>query len=131
MQGSFDRTLEAELSGPHRWTAVPSSDEEERHKYLVSNLRTGFSREEFQGLFGMDVEEAVPEAIARLLALDVIDLDDEELHSRTGSHAQNATYRVLLYSPAMMQRIDRVWGSEYEPDEDYEARLRTLVEAHN
>ena len=130
MQGSFDDTLDAELEGPHRWTAVPSSDEEERHKYLASNLRTGFTRAEFSDLFGMDVEEAVPDAIEQLKALGVVRVDEEEVYSHTGTHSQNATYRVLLYSPAMMERIDRVWGAEYDPNTDYDDRLRTLVEAH-
>ena len=130
MQGSFDESLESELDGPHRWTAVPSSDEEERHKYLASNLRTGFTRAEFRDLFGMDVEEAVPHALEQLKALDVIAIDDDEVYTRTGTHTQNAIYRVLLYSPAMMDRIARVWGSEYNPDVDYTERLRTLVETH-
>jgi coproporphyrinogen III oxidase-like Fe-S oxidoreductase len=129
MRGGFDETLSQELEGEAEWMAVPSSEVEERHKYLVSNLRTGFSRVEFRELFGLDVAEAVPDMLEKLQDLGVACLGEEELHSRTGTHAENLIYRVLLYSPMMMERIDRKWGGLYDPDVDYRERLSTLIEA--
>ena len=131
MRGDFDQTLARELGGERGWMAVPACDVEEQHKYLVSNLRTGFALEEFREIFGQDVRDVVPDALERLVDLDVIDIDDEQLVSRTGTHARNLVHRVLLYSPMMMERVDRVWGPEYDRGEDYEGRLRILVGAHD
>ena len=65
----FDPSLQRELGGVRRWRAIRAGLEEERHKYLVSNLRTGFTRTEFRSLFGVDPIDAAPEGFAALEAM--------------------------------------------------------------
>jgi len=125
----FDPALERDLSGDRRWTAVASDLTEEAHTYLVSNLRTGFDVAEFDALFGCRPERVAGEALEKLAALGVLERSEERVDTRTGTHGENLTYRVLLYSPAHRARAWEVWGAEYEPTEDYVARLEELVES--
>lgn len=125
----IDGALKREREEGRRWWGVPADDAEERHKYLVSNLRAGWDRAEFQRLFGMDCLDAAPDALGKLQALGVLDIGPDRVTSRTGKHSDNSTYAVLLYSPAFLARVRAGWGAEYDPGVDYAARLRTLVEA--
>jgi oxygen-independent coproporphyrinogen-3 oxidase len=124
----LDGALRREREHGRRWWGVPADDAEERHKYLVSNLRAGWDRAEFQRIFGMDCLEAAPEALQKLQDLDVLSVGPGRVTSRTGKHSDNTMYAVLLYSPAFMARVRAGWGAEYDPGVDYGARLRTLVE---
>ncbi len=124
----MDPGLAKRIEGDRTWQAVPADDAEERHKYLVENLRTGFERQEFIDLFGMDCLEAAPDAFRKLEWLGVLEIGEERIHSYTPTHADNAMYRALFYSPAFMQRAERGWGAEYDRSVDYRDKLRHLVE---
>ena len=126
----FDPALQRELSGDRRWTAGASSETEEAHKYLVSNLRRGFSLDEYRGLFGGHPRDVAGEALDQLTALGVLRETEGQIETHTGHHGENLVYRVLLYSPEHRARAWAVWGGEYDPDADYPAQLRGLVESH-
>jgi coproporphyrinogen III oxidase-like Fe-S oxidoreductase len=125
----FDKALGRELGGERRWRAIPADSAEEQHKYLVSNLRTGFARSEFDALFAVDPISVAPEAFQDLVDLGIIHVTDTEIHCRAENAADDLLYRTFFYSPAMMKRARAVWGPDYNRTEDYEARLRTLVES--
>jgi len=129
VQEGFDPSLKREIGGVRRWRAIRSDLQEERHKYLVSNLRTGFTRTEFRSLFNIDPVEAAPEGLAALEALGIVHLGKEEISCTTSTAAEDLTYRTFLYSPALMERARTVWGAEYERDADYGSRLQQLVES--
>jgi coproporphyrinogen III oxidase-like Fe-S oxidoreductase len=125
----FDAALKREREGERRWRAIRSDLAEERHKYLVSNLRTGFTRTEFKALFNIDPVEAMPEGLSQLEELGVVHLGEEEISCTTETAAENMTYRTFLYSPAMMERAHEVWGKDYDRQADYAGELERLVES--
>jgi coproporphyrinogen III oxidase-like Fe-S oxidoreductase len=125
----FDPSLSRELSGKRVWRAVRSSDREEIHKYLVSNLRTGFTPTEFRSLFNCDPQDIAREPLNQLVDLGVLHVGKDELYCDSGDHSQNLIYRTFLMSPEHLARAREVWGAEYDRDLDYKARIRVLCES--
>jgi oxygen-independent coproporphyrinogen-3 oxidase len=125
----FNPALKRELAGTRRWRAIRADATEEQHKFLVSNLRTGFTRAEFAQIFGKDPIATAPEAFQDLVDLGALSVTKTAVHSRTKTAAENMLFRTFLYSPALMDRARVVWEPEYEPQTDYLARLNTLVES--
>jgi oxygen-independent coproporphyrinogen-3 oxidase len=122
--------LDAELSGqPRRWRAVRADLQEERHKYLVSNLRSGFSRAEYAGLFGTDPLDDLPEAFEDLHQLGLLRQRGDRVWTRPMDTAEAITARVLLYSPAQLERAREVWGPGYDRGAGYAAELQRLCGA--
>ncbi len=120
--------LQEWLDGQPRWQAIPTDLVEERHKYLAENLRTGFTRAEFVELFGVDCMEVAGPALERLQQYGAVRIDAQRITATPKSAADNAIYRVLLYSPAFAARAWAQWGAEYEAGTDYRERMRELVE---
>lgn len=120
--------LQERAEGQHRWQAIPSDPTEEQHKFLAENLRTGFVRAEFIDLFGLDCMAVARPALERLQQYGAIAIDAERIRATPKSAADNAVYRVLLYSPAFAARAWAAWGGEYEAGIDYRERMRVLVE---
>ena len=125
----IDPALQRDLNGERRWHAIPVDDEEERHKYLVSNLRTGFTRTEFRELFDVDPIEAAPDAFEKLGRLGVVCVEDDEVYCRTETAQDDYVYRTLFYSKAQHDRAREIWGHEYDRNEDYSAKLTELIES--
>ena len=129
VQAGFDPSLMREIGGERRWRAIRSDPAEERHKYLVSNLRTGFTRTEFRALFDMDPAQAAPDGFEALEALGIIHMGKEEISCTTQTASEDLVYRTFLYSPALKRRAQEVWGAEYDRSTDYQALLKQLVES--
>lgn len=123
----FDPVRQDQPLTERRWRALWGDEVEEQHKYLVSNLRTGFSRQEFRDLFGEDVLERHGERLDILQRLGRVVVDEEEVHTFTRNHVDDMVHRSLLYSPAVEARFREVWGDRYDPDEDYVSALGTLI----
>lgn len=121
--------IEQWTAGGGRWLAVPSDDLEEQHKYLISNLRTGFPRAEFRQLFGRDCRELEGDPLGRLEALGLLRVGEERVEAAPHGQVQYLVLRGLLYSPAFLARALARWGGEYEPETDYAARIAALVNA--
>jgi coproporphyrinogen III oxidase-like Fe-S oxidoreductase len=126
---SFDASLDRELAGDRRWRAIRSDHTEEMHKYLVSNLRTGFSRSEFVAIFGKDPTDIVPKAFEILENLGIIHVGVDEIYTNVPTAADDLIYRTFLYSPALMSRAQEVWGPDYDRSADYGAVLEQLMES--
>lgn len=112
-----------------RWRAVPSDDLEEQHKYLVSNLQTGFTRSEFHGIFGCDVLDAHAEVMQNLSRLGVVEVDGDDVRTYWDHSADCMIYRGLLYSRAHDARAREVWGAEYQRDADYRGQIIKMIGA--
>jgi coproporphyrinogen III oxidase-like Fe-S oxidoreductase len=125
----FDEGLARESATGRVWRGVAVDDREEQHKYLVTNFRTGFSRAEFESIFGVDVCTVAPEAFEKLEALGVISVDDEHVRTYVNSPMEDFTYRTFLYSPKHMARAREVWGSDFDPEIDYTEQLLELTES--
>lgn len=128
----FDRGFEsAKNPAPlenWRWRAIMTDTVEEQHKYLVSNMRSGFLRSEFRELFGVDAVETHASAFEKLESLGAVVIEPDFVTSHTGTHADNLMYRVFLHSQAVNERARAVWGASYDPDVDYRGKMRELVE---
>jgi oxygen-independent coproporphyrinogen III oxidase len=125
----LDPALQRDLKGGRKWHAIAVDDKEERHKYLVSNLRTGFTRTEFQSIFGMDPVAAAPEAFEKLGRLGVVHVSDDEIYCKTDTAKDDLVYRTFFYSEGQHARAREVWGSEYDRSMDYKSKLTELVES--
>jgi len=125
----FDPSLQRDLKGGRKWHAISVDDKEERHKYLVSNLRTGFTLAEFRTLFGMDAVDAAPKAFEKLGRLGVVHVGDKEVHCKTDTAIDDLVYRTFFYSEGQHARAREVWGPDYDRNVDYRAKLTELVES--
>ena len=125
----FDPSLNKDIAGNRRWRAIRSDDTEEMHKYLVSNLRTGFTRTEFKSIFGTDPIAAAPEAFRKLEALGVVFPSEDDIYCRTETAADDLIYRTFFYSADQHERAKEVWGHEYDKSQDYRSKLDELVES--
>ena len=120
--------LEAERRGRRKFSAVRVDEAEERSRYLVHNLRSGFELAEFQELFGTTPSQAGGEGWRQLEELGVVAVSDGRVVSDLASHADWLIYRSLLYGDLVQERIAAVWDSDYDPNLDYRAKLHELVE---
>ena len=126
--GHFDEALQRDLNNERKWQAIPVNDQEERHKYLVSNLRTGFTRTEFKQIFKMDPLEAAPEAFKKLTLLGVVQVGDDEIACRTENPKDDYIYRTFFYSVQQHARAREIWGANYDRNTDYSSMLSELLE---
>ena len=129
VSAGFDPSLNKDIAGDRQWRAIRSDDKEEMHKYLVSNLRTGFTRTEFSSIFGKDPVDAAPEAFRKLQALGVVHPSDDEIYCRTETAADDLIYRTFFYSDEQHLRAKEVWGDEYDKTVNYREKLDELVES--
>jgi oxygen-independent coproporphyrinogen-3 oxidase len=109
------------------WRAVASDEVEERHKYLVSNLRTGWDEAEFAGLFGVGSREVAPDALATLEALGLLTQRGPRWDASPMRTVEHRVAQVLLYSSAHLARAREVWGPGYDPHIDYFVALNRMV----
>ena len=98
------------------------------HKYLVTNLRVGFSFQEFTDTFGEDALAVAGDSLRKLERLNLIDIKEAGVVSRRTTNLQSLVARGLLYSEDFMNRIRQKWGAEYRDNIDYMEKLRTLAE---
>jgi oxygen-independent coproporphyrinogen III oxidase len=125
----YEASLRRDVGGDRRWRGIDATGQEEHHKYMVTNLRTGWDNAEFRALFGCEPTDLAPKALQKLADLDVLDITDDRVVTRTGVHADTMTYRVLLYSEAFMDVVRRGWGPKYDRSADYPGLLRKMLEA--
>ena len=125
--GGFVPALREQNAGERRYIGVASPDVEEAHKYMVTNIRNGFTLAEFRDLFRRDPDDIAGDALGVLERLGVAERTPERVVFRSGSTVDALVYRTLLYSPAQLERARQVWGRKYDPSVDYRAQLATLV----
>ncbi len=124
----FQTSLQRDMGEPGRqWEGVRVDALEEQHKYLVRNFRAGWSRAEFQQLFGCDCVERHDESLQRLTELGVLRVQGDRVRTFTRNVAEVLTYSSLLFSEKLAARAREVLASRYDPDTDYQARIRDYV----
>ncbi|PKN57710.1 MAG: hypothetical protein CVU56_09820 [Deltaproteobacteria bacterium HGW-Deltaproteobacteria-14] len=120
--------LAADRVGVRRYHALAVDDVEERHRYLVHNLRTGFALSEFAGLFGTTPWEAAPVGWRRLEELGLIEVVGDQVITDLRNTVDEQIHRVLLYGDYVLERVEACWGAEYDRSVDYAARLELMLE---
>jgi len=107
--------------------AVPSGVEDEAHRYVIANLQEGFLLSRFRKLFAREPRELNPEAWDLLLDTGVLSIVGDEVKSHIRSHRERLIYGVLFYSPWVVQRMNDLWGDEYNPTEPYLEWLNAMT----
>lgn len=120
-------SLREQNAGARAYVGCPSPLEEERHKYMVTNIRAGFDREEYRGLFGVDAAEHFADTLRDLERLGAVVITPRQIRFRTGDAAQAKVLRTLFYSEAQLRRSEEVWGHEYDPTADYMRQVEYLI----
>ena len=128
MNGGFDRGLKQRVYDDWRWTGVPSSIEEEMHKFVIRNFHATIDRGVFVELFGIDCLDVFGEQFSILEELGAVEIKEEGI-KYIGFENASIVYRGFLYSNAQLERIKNIWGADYDPDDDVYAKLRIYIEA--
>ncbi len=111
----------------HRtYYAVPSDDDEEAHRYLLHNFQDGYAVSHFRSLFGRAPWEVAPDGWKDLEDMGALSVEGDRVIAHVDPHADKVIYGVFLYSPAVLERMDRLWGTEYDRTVDYEAWVRDI-----
>ncbi|TNF24219.1 MAG: radical SAM protein [Deltaproteobacteria bacterium] len=121
-------TLERDRTQPRRYRALAVDDVEERHRYLVHNLRTGFKLSEFDALFGTTPWEAAPKGWQRLDDLGLVEVVGDDVVTDLRNTLDEQIHRVLLYGDFVLDRVEAVWGAQYDRSVDYAGRLALMLE---
>jgi hypothetical protein len=118
--------VEAYCRGDRRYIAVRSDDVEERHRYLIHNLRHGISRPRFREIFGIDPLEMSKQAWEDLTYFEVVREEGDRIESVLPSRTEWLVYRTVLYGERTLEIIREKWDPEYDQRIDYEMRLREM-----
>jgi|GEM_PF-1721245 len=121
-------TLARDRERPRRFHALAVDDVEERHRYLVHNIRTGFKLSEFQRLFGTTPWDAAPRQWQMLDDLGLVEIVGDDVITAMRNTLDEHIHRVLLYGDQVLERVEAVWGHEYDTSVDYAARLELMLE---
>lgn len=127
VDGAVGDGVRKELSGGRRYWGVPADDVEEMHKFVVTNIRGEFQREEFRGLFGRDALEALADVFSIYRELGVVDVLDDRVVFRTGDAVEAKIYRYIAASQAGWKRAWDTWGHLYDRGTDYVEQMRYLM----
>jgi oxygen-independent coproporphyrinogen-3 oxidase len=115
--------------GPQTYFALASNNEEEKHRYLVYHVQSGFSLKDFRNQFGTDPQELCPEAWSDLEELDRISIEQDQVTVHVRGYDDVALFRVFFYSPRVIERARQLWAHEYDRSADYEGWLRRICRA--
>ena len=92
---------------------------EDPHHFLYAALKTGFSRRDFQGRFGMGANDVAPQAFEILLALGVMTIDGDQVAHKASTAHELATYQTFFLSQEDQARLQTGLTEEYDADADY------------
>ena len=110
-----------------QWKAVDSGLREEMHKFMIRNMPTSVCRSTFQQLFQTDCMDVMGKQLRVLEKLGAIEINSDKIRY-IGLPKAWVVYRGLLYSPAVQQRAEEVWGNEYDQEKDYYGQLSKYLE---
>ena len=104
-------------------------EEEDKVRYVISNLRSGFSRIDYQNLFGSDVVEDFCEQLTFLQQKqDAIQVTATEIVSKI-RHSQHAVlYAKLFFSETYHQKLREQYAHKYDKNIDYIKELQAHYE---
>ncbi len=114
---SSERRIQVDLNDP----------KEAQHQYLMENFRTGFNRLEFKQRFGVDAAKVVRGPFEKLIAMGLVSMDGNNVRTHLADAAEENTFRPFLYSASYAAKAKEVWGEEYDPSVDYQAKIKQLT----
>lgn len=126
-KGFVPSLREQNAAGERVYMGIRADIREEMHKYVVTNIRGGFDRQEFRDLFGADAVEEMPEGFKALQDLGAVEITPQRVRFRTGRQVDALVYRLFFYSDQMVGLAMQAWGKDYDPSADYMSHLEYLV----
>ncbi len=97
-------------------------------RFIMGNLREGFSRIHFHDLFGYDVLEQFWRPLVWLKQQGVVEITRTSIRSHIQRRADQLAMSKLLWDASVMEDLRQIWADEYDPDVDYEAALLAQVD---
>ena len=127
--GNFDTSLQRMVydKDEPRWLGVPTSIQEEKHKFVIRNFASGINRATYKTLFHEDCLQTFEKAFAILDELGVLKVSDEKIQF-DGPSACVLVYRGFLYGEDVCKRIEDTWKNKYDAHENYYAQLDYLLD---
>jgi coproporphyrinogen III oxidase-like Fe-S oxidoreductase len=121
--GGIDVALGRLRRGGNTFYALPAGDAEEAHRFIIHNLQDGFTAARFRALFGKEPWEVAPSSWAELVEHGIVKVEGDAVRFDVPTYAERAIYGVFFYSEAVRERMERLWGAEYDPAVDYRRRV--------
>ncbi len=101
---------------------------QEQIRYIISNLRTGFSRVDFEEIFGEDCLENFWLQFSILQKMGKINVDALTVESKMESSYDSILYAKLFFEEEYHELLRQEYQDEYEPATDYIRELEKLYE---
>jgi len=98
-------------------------------RFIMSNLREGFSRVHFHDLFGEDVMARFWRPLVWLQRQGVVKITRTAIRSHIERRADQLTYSKLFWDAAVVDSLRAQWADEYDPEVDYAPALLAQVDA--
>jgi coproporphyrinogen III oxidase-like Fe-S oxidoreductase len=105
------------------------TDHDDAIRFIMSNLREGFSRIHFHDLFGHDVLERFWRPLVWLQRQGIVEITRTSVRSKIDRRADQLALSKLFWDEAVVDALRTQWADEYDPDTDYEAALLAQVDA--
>jgi oxygen-independent coproporphyrinogen-3 oxidase len=102
---------------------IRSNGKREMVKYVVNNLRSGFSKSSFRKIFGVDVEDVFKKELKELEALGKATLTNNEVKTSLQNYKEYITLAKHLYPKDMIREIMEEKGEKFRPHKDYRREL--------
>ena len=106
----------------------PITVEDDKVRFVISNLRTGFSQITYEHIFGQDVLCDFWPQLALLQQLGIVKVTATEVQSLMRRSSDSIVYTKLFFSEHYHQLLRQRYADVYDPDTDYEQALNTLYE---
>ena len=103
---------------------------EDQIRFIMSNLREGFSRIHYTNLFGEDVLVSFWRPLVWLQQQGLVTITRTQVRSRIENRADQLTYSKLFWDDVHVSPLREAWSDEYKPDEDYTEALLAQVDAN-
>ena len=102
---------------------------DEQVRYIISNLRSGFSRIDFEATFGVDCLDQFWWPLSILQKLGKVNVTALHVESRMTNSLDSVLYSKLFFAPEYHEWLRAHFADRYQPSVDYEAALLAHYEA--
>jgi oxygen-independent coproporphyrinogen-3 oxidase len=101
---------------------------DEQVRYINSNLRAGFSRVEFEAVFGVDCLESFWWQFTILQKLGKVRVTGLDIESRMQNSSDTVLFAKLFFADKYHDILRAEMADKYDPDTDYRAVFERLYE---
>ena len=101
---------------------------DEQVRYIISNLRSGISRIEFEAVFGVDCLESFWWQFSILQKLGKVHVTAMYIESRIQNSFDTVLYSKLFFGDEYHDLLRADMADQYDPSKDYRAELERLYE---